>query len=84
MGQIDDTFGAWFIGHQVATIFYGVSILQTWLLVQRWANEPPIFKYVVSFLLITINYTCRGDWHPTGARARVSQTVLKEDLPANS
>jgi len=48
MGAIDDTFGAWFVGMQVATVAFGFSILQTWIFFQRWDTEQLHLKILVT------------------------------------
>lgn len=47
MGAVDETFGAWFIGLQVASLLLGVSILQAWAFFSRARQDPVALKAVV-------------------------------------
>jgi len=39
MGAVDDVYGAWFIGVEVSSVCFGLSILQCFLFLQRWRLE---------------------------------------------
>ncbi|KZV82159.1 hypothetical protein EXIGLDRAFT_730124 [Exidia glandulosa HHB12029] len=52
MGAVDDSFGAWYIGQQFATLLLGVSILQTWMFWTNSERDPAHLKALVIFLLV--------------------------------
>ncbi|KAM5535301.1 hypothetical protein V8D89_010986 [Ganoderma adspersum] len=47
---LDDTLGAAFIGHTVATVLYGITTLQTFMYYRYNLKDPPILKASVAGL----------------------------------
>ncbi|KZV83396.1 hypothetical protein EXIGLDRAFT_315232 [Exidia glandulosa HHB12029] len=52
MGVVDDTFGAFYIGQQLATLLLGGTIVQTWIFVETCCSDMLYIRITVTILLI--------------------------------
>jgi len=64
MGLYDDTFGAWFIGQQVAVFCFGASILQAWIFFKTAGQDAKALQalvaIVVSLGFVLVVLTAKG------------------------
>lgn len=52
MGVFDNTFGAWYIGQQVALLLVGASVVQSWVFLKNCGQDPVLLKAVVMILMV--------------------------------